>query len=1187
MRLHATWTFVCKRRGASSPTLRFGITPIRLAWLICTALMVFAQDGLAEAEPVYVNFRDDPRHNMVVSYHYADDQTPPAVHYRERGSTDPWMQQDPVGRDFQNESKTIYHADLSDLEALTEYEFKVGEEGEVFWFLTMPDDLSRPVVGAFGADFQEGPDMWVQMTELVVQQDVDFFVVAGDWVNDDGNLQRSGRWVNFWNRIWRKLVNDEGRMIPFVAGVGNHECKHNVNMERFFFTDMFAFPDEGEHEFYGVIDFGDYLSLVALDSEMESRADQDQWLQGVLAERSEVQHIVPYYHRPIFPSHRQDYRDRVDWFHTFYEAGIRKAFCGHDHAYKRTHEIVPDPEHDGGVRLAVEGESGFVEFGDGGLGTKYYDANLQDEWYMADVRTHINHFSVVRFEPDGMRVITYDGDGEAIYWEGEKYAVTLNHQEGDGGSESVEVVYGMPMPTADAPTREGYLFAGYFTEANGEGTQYYNPDMSSARDWDIEEDTTLYAAWRLGVEVGVASVDSILGITQNDTEGYYVDSGSDQVGVGGGAPNRTCNTPIIGFDLPTLTEGLEVESVTLHYQISAYRMHDGEAFDARVYLLDSDDPSETGTTFYYQGPEDTRPIVSFVGSQSLSYPGTTDQVDIDPVLTVSHTLSSDALELFKSFYDGTEPTQSKAFFRLNRSTVSLDGLGGSALNRFNIGTQPDELRIAIATTGEPVFKFSVTYDANDATDGTAPVDSNVYDPDATVTVLGNTGDLVRTGYEFDGWNTQADGNGTSYAENDTFDISASTTLYAAWAGNTYTVTFDKQGGTGGTGSIDATFGSDMPSAAAPTRAGYLFSGYFTEVNGNGTQYYSADMSSTRNWDIDDETTLYAHWTLDLDVGVSILDAIRGEAQVAGDVGYLEGVSTAVVGPSGSTGERRDDVIIAGFTLPTLPEGRIIESVSIHYAIREYRHADGDDFDVHVYLLDTVNPRGTDTTFYYQGPEDPNPDVMFVGETVLPYEEGETGYQNPEPPIPGGNELTGDALEWFRALYTGSQPSQSEVFFRFNTTLWPPSVTDSYSFNRYEFEEAPEKLFIEITTVSDHSDEYQSWLQEHYGDPDYDDSQMAASGVHTIRQAYIAGLIPTNASARFVMDNAEMDAAARVLHWTGVEGRRYHVYWRSNLLNGAEFEPIASNIHWSVGAYTDTVERASSESFYRIGVELVE
>ncbi len=380
----------------------------------CFMLVHGAIAGDAFTGPIYLNFQGDPRNNMVVSYHYDEDQDPMYVHYRQRGA-DSWKQQAPVGRDFQNEPKVIYHTALSGLQALTEYEFKVGEQGEVFWFLTMPDDLSRPVVGAFGADFQDGPSRWVQMTELVVQNDVDFFVVAGDWVNDDGNLQRSGRWVRFWDQIWRKLVNEDGRMIPFVAGVGNHECKHRVNMERFFLTDMFAFPDEGPHEFYGVIDFGDYLSLIALDSEMAPRSEQNEWLQGVLAERRGVQYLVPYYHRPIFPSHRGDYTRRLDWFHTFSEAGIRATFTGHDHAYKRTHEIVSDPDQENGVRVAREGEKGLVEFGDGGLGTKYYSANLRDAWYMADVRTRINHFTVVTFEPDRMRLTTFDRDGQIIF----------------------------------------------------------------------------------------------------------------------------------------------------------------------------------------------------------------------------------------------------------------------------------------------------------------------------------------------------------------------------------------------------------------------------------------------------------------------------------------------------------------------------------------------------------------------------------------------------------------------------------------------------------------------------------------------------------------------------------------------------------------------------------------------------
>jgi uncharacterized repeat protein (TIGR02543 family) len=78
--------------------------------------------------------------------------------------------------------------------------------------------------------------------------------------------------------------------------------------------------------------------------------------------------------------------------------------------------------------------------------------------------------------------------------------------------------------------------------------------------------------------------------------------------------------------------------------------------------------------------------------------------------------------------------------------------------------------------------YSVTYNANGATSGTPPTDSNDYLSDATVTVLGNTGDpiLTKTGYIFSGWNTASNGSGTTYSAASTFSINSSTTLYAKW-----------------------------------------------------------------------------------------------------------------------------------------------------------------------------------------------------------------------------------------------------------------------------------------------------------------------------------------------------------------------------------------------------------------------
>jgi hypothetical protein len=75
----------------------------------------------------------------------------------------------------------------------------------------------------------------------------------------------------------------------------------------------------------------------------------------------------------------------------------------------------------------------------------------------------------------------------------------------------------------------------------------------------------------------------------------------------------------------------------------------------------------------------------------------------------------------------------------------------------------------------------VTYNGNENTSGTAPVDgSSPYNASSSVTILGNTGTLVQSGSAFDGWNTQSDGSGTAYQPGDIFIINANTILYAVW-----------------------------------------------------------------------------------------------------------------------------------------------------------------------------------------------------------------------------------------------------------------------------------------------------------------------------------------------------------------------------------------------------------------------
>jgi len=78
--------------------------------------------------------------------------------------------------------------------------------------------------------------------------------------------------------------------------------------------------------------------------------------------------------------------------------------------------------------------------------------------------------------------------------------------------------------------------------------------------------------------------------------------------------------------------------------------------------------------------------------------------------------------------------------------------------------------------------YAVTYDGNTKDSGSIPVDPASYANGQDVTVLGNPFSLGKGGYTFAGWNTQADGSGTTYTEGQTFGMgAANVTLYAAWA----------------------------------------------------------------------------------------------------------------------------------------------------------------------------------------------------------------------------------------------------------------------------------------------------------------------------------------------------------------------------------------------------------------------
>jgi len=154
--------------------------------------------------------------------------------------------------------------------------------------------------------------------------------------------------------------------------------------------------------------------------------------------------------------------------------------------------------------------------------------------------------------------------------------------------------------------------------------------------------------------------------------------------------------------------------------------------------------------------------------------------------------------------------------------------------------------------------YIVNYNANGATGGAVPSDPYHYQEAESVTVLVNTGSLIKDDHIFSGWNTEAGGTGTDQAESSTFNMgNDNVTLFAKWT-PTYTVTFDKND-VGATETmapqIFASGSSANLTACAFTKTGWTFAGWAT--TSGGTVAYADEASYTMGTS---NVTLYAKWT---------------------------------------------------------------------------------------------------------------------------------------------------------------------------------------------------------------------------------------------------------------------------------------------------------------------------------------
>ncbi|MGL4382651.1 MAG: InlB B-repeat-containing protein, partial [Bacilli bacterium] len=180
----------------------------------------------------------------------------------------------------------------------------------------------------------------------------------------------------------------------------------------------------------------------------------------------------------------------------------------------------------------------------------------------------------------------------------------------------------------------------------------------------------------------------------------------------------------------------------------------------------------------------------------------------------------------------------------------------SALSIFSI-----KENITLYAKWQENAKYTITYFGNTNTSGNVPSDSSSpYYVNTNVIVLG-LGDLRKENYSFTGWNTQADGEGTSYKAGSSFAITANTNLYAIWKENDkYTITYHGNNNTGGSTPSDTNspyyVGSTITllPIGGLVKANHTFMGWNTNEKGTGTNY---EVLSTL--EITGNIDLYANW----------------------------------------------------------------------------------------------------------------------------------------------------------------------------------------------------------------------------------------------------------------------------------------------------------------------------------------
>ncbi len=478
-------------------------------------------------------------------------------------------------------------------------------------------------------------------------------------------------------------------------------------------------------------------------------------------------------------------------------------------------------------------------------------------------------------------------------WHENTYTIWFSGNQGSGsvgydGGKTLKYTEKFTLPSGSGYTREGYYFTGWSLDENATEPEYAVGDtVSKLAGHNVDYDSiTLYAVWKkIPNEISYenlfqfskwAATASVTRYTTNGSMSMDAEAGTLTFTIDSGTDYYTRHEFKDGnyYTVP-VTAG---EKYTLEYTVEG-----GTNCQAFVYFSDGTQYINLpNSTNYYKG--NWQAPTNTTGKLEVEIPTGATQVTFRfGVHTPGDTVTFSNIAFYRS-NRSTEVDFDSWDSRYYRDIDLSDGLAqpsrvGYTFNGWfvdsdkdgsldteelkdhatNIGTLEHDSYVVLSDWS--LNKYTIKFDGNGATDGSTADMAMTYDTSANLSANA----FSKTGYTFTGWNTAANGSGTSYADkasvkNLTAEANGIVTLYAQWKANSYTIAFNGNGSTGGsTASQSMTYDKEANlNANGFTRKGYEFAGWNTVANGSGTGY--TDKQSVKNLAASGTATLYAQWT---------------------------------------------------------------------------------------------------------------------------------------------------------------------------------------------------------------------------------------------------------------------------------------------------------------------------------------